>query len=857
MTAPKKNAPDKILAASIPAVFLAFTFCVFGPLEIYMTNVASFPFKIHELLLGSLLMFLCTLVVFALITLSSKSHIIVTSSIFGLAMAVYIQGNWMFIDYGQMDGTAIDWGSYGIWPYLNLLIWAAAILIPVAISLVLKDKDRSRKALNWIAIGILAMQCITLGTLALTTTFPQSKDHYVARDERMLELSKNKNIIVMLFDGFQASYFQQAIADVPDAQEIFKDFVFFDNAVGTSLYSEEGSATILTGEQLRADLPFDENIDYIYSNSEFFPALEKNGYDTRYYIQSKLVSGTQDRVIENVLEMGSGAIPLHKTAGLLSKVTAFRYMPHILKQYFWFSYDDIDSLRAERELDIEEFSSSDSIFNQEVLDGKISATLDENVYRLYYFKGVHPPYTIDENGSEITYDVADHGTDYVIDYVEDIHDNQMMYRQTLGSIRIMANLIQALKDEGIYDKTDIVITADHGWENRYNPILLIKSKETVGDFSVSHAPVSYISDLAPTILSLIDGDDHGDTVFDHEEDEERERSFMIYSINAADRSYNSRDIWYTDSLEVTPEDFYTRQTANGTQYQYQYQVGEEITFTDAHDENDGRRYFKNGVSGAGTGSAWSLNKKGKMLLNLGTVSGDLIAEFCLDAVYAPPQRFTIRCGGLTLFDQEIRSAEAPVRFIVPKSCMEDGKLTLDLEYPDAISPYMYAGSEDTRELAFSFHKIRFYPVENDKERSDHELGSDIVFTHDDDGRRYFLFGTSIIETDFTWSLDTHSQMLLHVGEGTGDLTAEFRFKMIYAAPQTLTIRCGGSTLYDAQVHSEEEAVRFTVPESCIKDGMLILDLEYPDAVSPQSLGRSEDSRVLAFAFQNIRFDPVG
>ena len=189
--------------------------------------------------------------------------------------------------------------------------------------------------------------------------------------------------------------------------------------------------------------------------------------------------------------------------------------------------------------------------------------------------------------------------------------------------------------------------------------------------------------------------------------------------------------------------------------------------------------------------------------------------------------------------------------------MEDGKLTLDLEYPDAISPYMYAGSEDTRELAFSFHKIRFYPVENDKERSDHELGSDIVFTHDDDGRRYFLFGTSIIETDFTWSLDTHSQMLLHVGEGTGDLTAEFRFKMIYAAPQTLTIRCGGSTLYDAQVHSEEEAVRFTVPESCIKDGMLILDLEYPDAVSPQSLGRSEDSRVLAFAFQNIRFDPVG
>ena len=101
----------------------------------------------------------------------------------------------------------------------------------------------------------------------------------------------------------------------------------------------------------------------------------------------------------------------------------------------------------------------------------------------------------------------------------------------------------------------------------------------------------------------------------------------------------------------------------------------------------------------------------------------------------------------------------------------------------------------------------------------YKAGQEIVFREDDDGRRYF---NQICEVN---------------------------------APQRLIIRCKGQTLYDEEVSSSEEPVTFKIPPDCIEDGMLILTLEYPDAVSPRSLGQSDDGRILAFAFSLICLYP--
>ena len=690
-----KEIKRNLAEALFPALFLSFTFFVFGPLEIYLTNLSSLWFTLKMFLPGCLLVFLISLALFTFVIWISRNNPVVTGIVFGVALALYIQGNWMFVSYGQMDGTAIDWAGYGAWPYINGAIWIALILASVILAVRFKDKPIYQKTIRYISLGLVAIQCLTLATLLLTTDLSQTKrNYYVARDEQMLDLSTQHNVIVMLFDGYQASYFQQVIQDIPEAEDVFDGFVFFDNAVGTSLFSQEGSATIFTGKQLeQTGTSYRKNVDDVYTRSEFFPVLSREGYDVRYYEITENVSSKAAPVIKNIVIEETEEVSAAEVVKTMNQITAFRYMPHILKPYFWFSYTDIEDVKP-----ADEFGANDSLFNQEILAGKLRATMDENVYRVYYLKGVHPPYDLDENGDHIQYE----GETYILEDVVDIHDNEKMYRQAKGSVRIMMNFIQALKEAGVYDNTDIVITADHGWQNRYNPLLLIKRQHTTGKLEVSHAPVSYIEDFEPTILSMIDPSYEGEkTVFDYQEGEIRKRIFYMYDINT-DRSYNSRTTYidYNDAnvcsfrKECTEEDL-------------KYTLGDRIVFTEA---DDGRRYFREGISHVETDFSWSNGKQGHMYLDLSEndLSGrsELSGHFQLRDIFGDAQHVLIKAKGQTLYDAVVTKQQKDIDFTIPVECLDEGTLTLELDYPDANSP-ANLGLKDTRMLALMFEEIWF------------------------------------------------------------------------------------------------------------------------------------------------------
>ena len=136
----------------------------------------------------------------------------------------------------------------------------------------------------------------------------------------------------------------------------------------------------------------------------------------------------------------------------------------------------------------------------------------------------------------------------------------------------------------------------------------------------------------------------------------------------------------------------------------------------------------------------------------------------------------------------------------------------------------------------------------------YQLGENIEFTEDSDGTRYFTKGISHIETNTAWSLETSGQLMLHVGDVTEDMVGEFQFKSMYAPPQQLIVSSGGQVLYDQVLTTADEPVTFSIPASCVENGTLVLDLEYPGAVSPESRGESADSRELAFRFLSIRVD---
>ncbi len=833
-----KEIKRNLAEALFPSLFLSFTFFVFGPLEIYLTNLSSLWFTLKMFLPGCLLIFLISLALFTFVIWISRNNPVVTGIVFGVALALYIQGNWMFVSYGQMDGTAIDWAGYGAWPYINGAIWIALILASVILAVRFKDKPIYQKAVRYISLGLVAIQCLTLATLLFTTDLSQFKrNYYVARDEQMLDLSTQHNVIVMLFDGYQTSYFQQVLQDIPEAEDVFDGFVFFDNAVGTSLYSQEGSATIFTGKQLeQTGISYRENVDDVYTRSEFFPALSREGYDARYYEVTENVSSEAAPVIKNIVIEEPEGVSAAEVVKTMGQITAFRYMPHILKPYFWFSYTDIEDVKP-----ADEFGANDSLFNQEILAGKLRASMDENVYRVYYFKGVHPPYDLDENGDHIQYE----GETYILEDVVDIHDNEKMYRQAKGSVRIMMNFIQALKEAGVYDNTDIVITADHGWQNRYNPLLLIKRQHTTGKLEVSHAPVSYIEDFEPTILSMIDPSYAGKkTVFDYREGEERRRPFYLYDFNS-DRSYNEIRVFSTYSSEIPVEENFLQELDDE---QIKYQLGDEVLFTE---EGGGVNYFRRGISYVRTDYPWTLGKDGVMYLNIGEVPGDLTGTFRFAMIHGASQRLIIKSNGQVLYDQEVSSADKAAIFTVPAECIQDGKLTLELEYPEAYSPKSAGENTDGRVLAFAFSSIRF--GQPDK----YQLGDRILFTEEGGGVNCFRGGISYVETNFAWSLGKQAHMYLDLSSNDlsdrVELEGHIRLADVFNGSQRVTIKAKDQILYDDVVTLDMNTIEFKIPIECLNGDALELELDYPDACSPASLGKT-DQRVLAVGFREIWFE---
>ena len=669
----KENAKLTLLLSLLVSV----TFCIFGPLEIVLSNSFEFWFQVSEIFPTVLIFFGATFaILFLCLSLISTFSDFVFPLIFGFGLALYIQGNFTFVDYGVMDGTPIDWNSFGAWPVINILLWIVLILTPVVFFVV--KRDLCRKVMFYVSIGLILVQFLTLGTLFLTMR-DESKSNFTVSTNNLLELSNGKNIVVILADGFDGQTFAEIMEEDPSLVGAFDGFTYYADTCGTSLWSQESGITLLTGNQFTVGPSFTENVDAAYQESPFFDALQENNYSINIYpassnMLSESITEDVDNIVYEELEISS----IKECGEVLYKIVAFRYAPHILKSNFWYSSMEFSSFATASDSTEVYTWNNVNMYNRIVNDG-ITIGDQENSYQFMWIQGPPEPVVMDRYCSPLDAAIPMDSPAY----------SDAQYEQAVGVVRIFTSFINELKEKNLYDNTTIIFAADHGWNRRQNPLLLIKEAGKSGNLQTSYAPISMIEDYLPTMMYLITGEkEYGATIFDITETATRERPFYIYDINN-DRTYNNLTVEYIPAGQFV--------------FGAQYALGEEIIFTN---ESDGTLYFSRGISGIETDSAWSLGTSGQIILRIGEVTGDLVGEFQFKRIYAPPQQLIVSSGGQVLYDQVLTTADEPVTFTIPASCVENGTLVLDLEYPGAVSPESRGESADSRELAFRFLSIR-------------------------------------------------------------------------------------------------------------------------------------------------------
>lgn len=143
----------------------------------------------------------------------------------------------------------------------------------------------------------------------------------------------------------------------------------------------------------------------------------------------------------------------------------------------------------------------------------------------------------------------------------------------------------------------------------------------------------------------------------------------------------------------------------------------------------------------------------------------------------------------------------------------------------------------------------------------YQPGTTVLFTKEGNGIRYFVSGISGIETDFAWSCGKKAKacFLISDMESNGHaMQVTIKFKHIFSGRQQIRIFCmggGKKEVFSGCLNEKQDReISFMLQEGCVKDQKLELEFEYPDACSPAQLGVSDDQRVLAVGFSEIRID---
>ncbi len=478
------------LLFALPAmVGCVFTFVLFGMLDLYLRNADYLPFLMRDLIGPALLTALACLLAaaVAMILLRGKPYDLALSLMLGLLVAGYVQGNFLNLNLGQLNGDTIYWNTMPRHAVINLVIWMGMVALPFIVYYF--SRRAWRAACVFVPLLLTMMQLI--GLISTFAAMPPRPDYgrYLSVNG-LYEVSSRKNILVFVVDRLDTDF----IAEVKEQQNpAFFDrldgFTYYPNT--TSLYARSYPAIpyLLTGKVGLYDLSGPDYLSAAWRESTLLPDLRAEGFTTKLYMSEGYafsditqIDGLADNIVTG--EVHPKVKPILKC---MLRLSAYRYSPHALKPSFWMSTGDFDGM-AVAQGGAAPYQLNDYAVYLGLREAGLTAQDTHNNFLFIHLNGSHYPYNINER-------------------VEPVLEGQTsVARQTMGCFEILYAYMDQMKTLGVYKDATILITGDHGKsENHWSlstaktTAMFVKPAGSEGaPLAVSDAPISH-TNFAPTI----------------------------------------------------------------------------------------------------------------------------------------------------------------------------------------------------------------------------------------------------------------------------------------------------------------------------------------------------------------------
>lgn len=590
----------------------------------------------------------------------------------GLGVAALLQGNGLNADYGALNGQAIVWEDYTVYGLINTALWAGILFICLSLR-------------QWKRFGAL---CVVLPCLlavgeggwiayrAAQAPTPQTETYL--SQAGLYTVGTEENLLVLVLDSVDADQFAQALAEDPDLSRRLEGFTWYRNAMGLSDPTKYGLPALLTGQAYTQPVDYAGFIAAAYADAPLYTMLAGDVWDARFFTDSRYVSldaGVVDNLAREELAVND---PAGLTRDLL-RLCAFRYAPHFLKPQLWM-YSNVFLPYAQAQGE-PVYEVTDPAFDARLREEGLEATV-ERAFRLIHLTGMHPPYTMDADCQYQAQGVT-------------------AQEQMRGCLRLAEDYLEQLRALGVYDRSAVLILADHGTETVHRPLLLLKRPGDTGEMAVNDAPVSY-ADLPATYVALLTGAQAGTELWSIPQGQARTR--LYYHESSRNNAFNLYE-YSTQALSPSWEELIpTGRVFHGDSLEAAapYTLGETLYFDL---RATARPYLVSGFSSADFHSTWTVGESGRISLPLAQLprSDTLTVEMKFLSIMGGSQRLRVDCGGQTVFEGTV--TDYILRFSFPASLVQDQTLTLDFTYPDAISHLEAGLSEDTRQVAFAVTEL--------------------------------------------------------------------------------------------------------------------------------------------------------
>ena len=509
----------RLITGALAALAFTYTLFVFGPLEVYLSNIEFYPFTFGDLITPLVLVGLgifagLTLVLFLL---RGRLFNYVTTVIFSTTVCAYIQCN-MMNSLSALDGTDIAWEFMTNTMLLNSAIWGVIFVIPFIVHYF--NRKFWRKMVTFLSALLIAIQSAGLVQLLILSDFNYA-DGYLSNKE-IFHVSEEKNVVVFLLDRCAFSTIEKTFKTYPDIKDGLVDFISYDNAAGSYSRTFPSVCYLLTGVHNDYTEPVTNYFRKAWTTGSFLTDIKNAGYGARVYTEMNYVIKNTEFVEGKIDNVGTEEINPDsvKMLGSVMKLSMYRYTPLAMKPFFWCYTGDFESVgtAADGSKITDIHRTNDAAYYEKLRNEGL--TVDEGrrgSFIFYHMKGSHEPFFMDENGN-FTY-------------------NSTAEKQTAGNLRMILDYIKLLKEKNLYDNTTIIITADHGLTGTITEldgprtISLLVKYPGVNDgkpMTYNSAPVSHDNIRATVLKELgIDYSAYGPAIDDVAEDADVTRYFYM------------------------------------------------------------------------------------------------------------------------------------------------------------------------------------------------------------------------------------------------------------------------------------------------------------------------------------------